>query len=60
MRRERRAKVGEFFRELGVLWVAFAPLDSALSPERARWEWLILFILAGLFALSMGLLIDRD
>ena len=46
----------EAAREIGVLLIAFAPLDFAVSsgPARQYWFFLLGFLVAGVLLLSIG------
>jgi hypothetical protein len=51
----------EAMREIGVLLIAFAPLDFAVSgePVRSSWPYLLGFFLAGLLLLIAGISGER-
>jgi hypothetical protein len=54
-------RVLEAMREVGILLIAFAPLDFAVSgaPVRISWPYLLGFLLAGLILLSSSILVER-
>jgi hypothetical protein len=56
-----RERVLEAMREVGILLIAFAPLDFAVSgaPIGRSWPYLLVFLVVGLSLLSSSILIER-
>ena len=52
--------LGDFFRELGVLWFAFSVLEVALKGGfRDGWPFVLGFVVAGAGCLALGMLVER-
>jgi len=53
-------RIEEAMREIGVLLIAFAPLDTAFAGGRPAVGWALLFFLAGLFLFGVALRMERS
>jgi len=53
-------RIEEAMREIGVLLIAFAPLDTAFAGARSAIGWALLFFLAGLFLFGVALRMGRS
>ena len=52
--------LGDFLRELGVLWLAFSVLEVALKGSfRDSWGFVLGFVLAGAASLALGIFVER-
>ena len=49
----------EAMREIGVLLIAFAPLEAAFSSGSRALTWLLLFLLVGLSLFSAAVIFER-
>ena len=59
-RRRAKALRAEAVREVGVLLVAFSPLDAAFAPVGMRALMIgLIFLLGGLLLFSIGLMMER-
>ena len=53
-------RFNEILREIGVLLLAFAPLDAALGSERQdRWSLVLLFVTFGISLIVVSLLNEQ-
>jgi hypothetical protein len=53
-------RLNEILREIGVLLLAFAPLDAALGSERPdRWSLVLLFVTLGISLIVISLLNEQ-
>ena len=53
-----RERIMDGMREVGVLLIAFAPLDAVLA-ERSRMPLLLLFLVLGLVLFTAALVLER-
>jgi len=52
--------LGDFLRELGVLWLAFSVLEVALKGSfRESWRFVLGFVIAGASSLALGIFVER-
>jgi hypothetical protein len=52
-------RIEEAMREIGVLLVAFTPLDAAFTPGAQMGGRWLLFLLIGILLFAMALLMER-
>ena len=49
----------EIIREIGTLFMAFAPLDAVLGDNRLRWKWMLFFFVLGILLIVVALVSEK-